>query len=392
MPLLNRAVELQPEIAAWRHELHQHPELLYDTQWTSGFVMEKLKGFGCDEVVTGIGRSGVVGVIKGRHGPGGVIGLRADMDALPINEATGRDYASAIPGRMHACGHDGHTAMLLGAARHLCETRNFAGAVAVIFQPAEEGGAGGLAMVQDGLMERFGIEKVFGMHNEPGGAVGTFAGRVGPILASVDTFSITVTGVGGHAAGPHRAVDPIFIASQIVSALQGIVSRSTDPLDSLVVTITQFHSGDAINVIPTSAKLIGTTRALKQETRAMAERRIRETAIGIAGALGGKADINYALVKPYPVTVNHEKETLQALAVARQVAGDAQVDGNTPPVMGGEDFAFMLEQRPGGMIWLGNGDTAFLHHPAYDFNDDAIPYGVSYWVHLAETLLKSKED
>ena len=392
MPLLNRAVELKPEIAAWRHELHQHPELLYDTHWTSAFVAEKLKSFGCDEVVTGIGRTGVVGVIKGRHGSGNVIGFRADMDALPITEATGKPYASKSPGKMHACGHDGHTAMLLGAARHLCETRNFSGSAAVIFQPAEEGGAGALAMVQDGLMQRFGIEKVFGMHNEPGGAVGTFAGRVGPILASVDTFSITVTGVGGHAAGPHRAVDPIFIGAQIVSALQGIVSRGTDPLDSLVVTITQFHAGDAINVIPPSAQLVGTTRALKQSTREMAEQRIRATVSGIATALGGTAEINYALVKPYPVTVNHQNETLQALAVARQVAGDAEVDGNTPPVMGGEDFAFMLEARPGGIIWIGNGDTAFLHHPAYDFNDDAIPYGVSYWVSLAETLLKPREN
>lgn len=391
MPLLNRALELQQEITGWRRELHMNPELLFDTNWTANFVTEKLKAFGCDEVATGIGQTGVVGVIKGRHGEGPAVGLRADMDALPISEETGAAYASKTPGRMHACGHDGHTAMLLGAARHLCETRNFAGAVAVIFQPAEEGGAGGLEMVQDGLMERFGIDKVFGMHNRPGAPVGTFSGRTGALLASVDTFAITVTGVGGHAAGPHRAVDPIFIGAQIVSALQGIVSRGTDPLDSLVVTITQFHAGDAMNVIPPSAKLIGTARALKQATRQMAERRIRETAAGIAAALGGKAEIDYALVRPYPVTVNHPRETALALDVARQVAGGAQVDGDTPPVMGGEDFAFMLEERPGSMIWLGNGDTAYLHHPAYDFNDDAIPFGVSYWVSLAETLLKQQE-
>ncbi len=218
--------------------------------------------------------------------------------------------------------------------------------------------------------------------------MGSFASRSGPLLASVDTFKITLHGVGGHAAGPHRAVDPIFIGAQIVTALQGIVARGTDPLDSLVVTITQFHAGDAINVIPPTATLIGTTRALRQATRDMAEKRICETAQGIALALGGRAEVDYRLVSPYPVTVNHEHETALALSVASRVAGEAQVDSNTPPVMGGEDFAFMLEQRPGAMVWIGNGDTAFLHHPAYDFNDDAIPYGVSYWVSLAETILK----
>ena len=391
MPLLNRALELQPEIAGWRRELHRHPELLFDTQWTSAFVTEKLRSFGCDEVATGIGRTGVVGIIRGRQGGGGVIGLRADMDALPMTEVTGLDYASKIPGRMHACGHDGHTAMLLGAARHLCETRNFAGSVAVIFQPAEEGGAGGLEMVQDGMMERFGIDSVYGLHNEPGAAVGTFAIRPGPMLASVDTFAITITGVGGHAALPHKSVDPIFIGAQIVSALQGIVSRSADPLESLVVTITQFHAGDAINVIPPSARLVGTTRSLKQSTREMAERRIRETVSGIATALGGSAEIDYALVRSYPVTVNHPHETGLALAVARGVAGDTKVDADPPPIMGGEDFAFMLEARPGAFIFMGNGDSAYCHHPAYDFDDSAIPFGISYWVTLAETLLKAKD-
>jgi amidohydrolase len=391
MPLLNRALELQPEIAIWRRELHAHPELMYDTHWTSAFVTEKLKAFGCDEVVTGIGRTGVVGIIKGRHAGDDVIGLRADMDALPMMEVTGLDYASTIPGRMHACGHDGHTAMLLGATRHLCETRNFAGTVAVIFQPAEEGGAGGLAMVQDGLMDRFGIRSVYGLHNEPGAAIGTFAIRPGPLLASVDTFSITVHGVGGHAALPHKSVDPIFIGAQIVTALQSIVSRSTDPLESLVVTITQFHAGDAINVIPPAAKLIGTTRSLKQSTRDMAEHRIRETATGIAAALGGSVEVDYALARSYPVTVNHERETALALGVAQNVAGHKNVDDNATPIMGGEDFAFMLEARPGAFIFMGNGDSAYCHHPAYDFNDDAIPYGVSYWVTLAETLLKQKD-
>ena len=388
--MLNRAIEMQPEIAAWRRELHMNPELQFDTHWTSAFVAEKLKAFGCDEVVTGIGRTGVVGIIKGRSDGGTVIGLRADINALPMTEVTGLPHASKTPGRMHACGHDGHTAMLLGAARHLCETRNFHGRVAVIFQPAEEGGGGGHEMVLDGMMERFGIGSVYGLHNEPGSAVGSFAIRPGPIMASVDTFAITVTGVGGHAAMPHLTIDPIFIGAQIVSALQGIASRNTDPLESLVITVTQFHAGDAINVIAPTARLIGTTRTLKAPVRAMAEKRIRETAHGIATALGGSVEIDYALSKGYPVTVNHPRETQLALGIAREVAGERNVDADTPPIMGGEDFAFMLESRPGAFIFMGNGDTAYCHHPAYDFNDEAIPYGVSYWVTLAETLLKDK--
>lgn len=387
MPLLNHALELQPEIAGWRRELHMNPELLYDVQWTSAFVAEKLRAFGCDQVVTGVGRSGVVGIVKGRHDGGGAVGLRADMDALPITEVTGLPYASKTPGKMHACGHDGHTAMLLGAARHLCETRNFRGHVAVIFQPAEEGGAGGLAMVQDGLMERFGIDSVYGMHNAPGIPIGQFAIKPGPILASVDTFAIDIHGVGGHAAMPHRSVDPLFIGAQIVSALQGIVSRNTDPLESLVVTVTQFHAGNAINTIAPEARLVGTVRSLKESTRQLAERRIRETAAGIATALGGRVDIDYLVAKGYPVTFNQPRETEVAINAAAQVVGAQNVDPATPPIMGGEDFAFMLQARPGSFIFLGNGDTAFCHHPAYDFNDAIIPYGVSYWVTLAESVL-----
>jgi amidohydrolase len=387
MPLLNRAVEIQPEIAAWRRELHMNPEILFETHRTSAFVAEKLTAFGCDQVVTGIGRTGVVGVISGRHGDGPAVGLRADMDALPITEETGLDYASKVPGRMHACGHDGHTAMLLGAARHLAETRNFRGRVAVIFQPAEEGGGGGLAMVKDGLMERFGIASIYGMHNFPGLPVGRFATRAGALLAAVDTFSITVRGKGGHAAMPHLTIDPIFIGTQIVTALQGIVSRNADPLDSLVVTVTQFHAGDAVNVIAQQAMIIGTTRSLKQATRKYAEQRIRETSEGIARALGGEAHVNYQFQMGYPVTLNHERETAIAVGVARDVAGMQNVDPDAPPIMGGEDFSFMLEARPGNFIFIGNGDTAYCHHPAFDFNDGAIPAGVSYWVRLAETVL-----
>lgn len=386
MPILNTASETQPEIAAWRRSLHSRPELLFDVHETAKFVAEKLHAFGCDEVVTGIGRTGIVGLIRGRHGEGPAIGLRADMDALPITEATGLAYASQIPGRMHACGHDGHTAMLLGAARHLCETRNFKGAVAVIFQPAEEGGGGGREMVDDGMMERFAISQVFGLHNEPGVPVGRFTIRTGAFMAAYDEIIITVTGRGGHAAMPHQTVDPIYIGAQIITALQGIVSRNTDPVDALVVSITKFHAGDAMNVIPPSAELAGTVRTLSKEVRDAAEKRIRETVEGVAKALGGTASLDY--LRKYPVTVNHPAETQLAIAAARDVMGRESIETDAKPIMGAEDFAFMLEARPGAMIFMGNGDTAFCHNPEYDFNDEAIPVGVSYWVRLAEMVLK----
>ncbi|MGE4249682.1 MAG: M20 aminoacylase family protein [Parvibaculaceae bacterium] len=386
MLLLNTASETQPEIAAWRQALHSRPELLFDVHETAKFVGEKLRAFGCDEVVTGIGRTGIVGLIRGRHGDGPVIGLRADMDALPIVEATGLPYASQVPGRMHACGHDGHTAMLLGAARHLCETRNFRGAVAVIFQPAEEGGGGGREMVADGMMERFRIGQVFGLHNEPGVAVGRFSIRTGAFMAAFDEITIEVKGKGGHAAMPHQTIDPIFIGAQIITALQGIVSRNTDPVDALVVSITKFHAGDAMNVIPPKAELAGTVRTLSKEVREAAETRIRETVENVARALGGEATL--AFVRKYPVTVNHAAETQLAVAAAREVMGPGSIETEAKPIMGAEDFAFMLEARPGAMIFLGNGDTAFCHNPEYDFNDAVIPVGVSYWVRLAEMVLK----
>jgi hippurate hydrolase len=387
VPLLNRALEVQPEIAGWRRELHMNPELLFDTHKTSALVADKLAEFGCDEIVTGLGRTGVVGVIRGRHGEGPAVGLRADMDALPIAEETGLDYASKVPSRMHACGHDGHTAMLLGAARHLCETRNFRGRVAVIFQPAEEGGGGGAEMVKDGMMERFGIESVYGMHNWPGLPVGQFAIRAGALMAGMDVFSITIHGKGGHAAFPHQAIDPIFIGAQVVSALQGIASRNADPIESVVVSVTQFNAGLAHNVIPQTAKLTGTIRSLKRELRDLAMANLRRTAEGIASALGATAVVSDEQILPYPVTINHSRETAIAAAVARNIAGDKSVDENFPPEMGAEDFSFMLEAKPGAMILVGNGDTPFCHHPAYDFNDEAIPYGMSYWVRLAETVL-----
>ncbi|KAB2705493.1 MULTISPECIES: M20 aminoacylase family protein [Brucella] len=385
MPVLNRAVETQAEIAAWRRKLHQNPELLYEVHETAQFVEDKLKSFGCDLVETGVGRTGVVGIIKGRHGDGPAIGLRADMDALPITETSGVEWVSQNPGKAHSCGHDGHTSMLLGAAQYLAETRNFRGSVALLFQPAEEGGAGGLAMVEDGVMDRFNISEVYGIHNMPGLPVGQFAMRKGPIMAATDEFDLFITGRGGHAAQPHRTIDPILAGSQLMIALQGIVSRNVDPLDSLVISVTKFIAGEAYNVIPEKATLSGTVRTLKKETRAFAERRIREAAAGIAAATGVEITVRYK--NNYPVTYNHDAQTEFAARVASAVAGEGKVDESVEPMMAAEDFSYMLEARPGAYIFLGNGDTPGLHHPAYDFNDDAIPYGVSYFVAVAETAL-----
>ena len=385
MPILNRAAEMQDEVAGWRRHIHQTPELNFDVFKTAAFVTEKLKEFGCDDVVTGLGKTGVVGVIHGRRGKGATIGLRADMDALPLNEITGKPYASTVPGKMHACGHDGHTAMLLGAAKYLAETRNFAGSVAVIFQPAEEGGGGGNEMVKDGMMERFDIGKVFGMHNMPGLPVGQFAIRPGPIMAATAEFTITVKGKGGHAAMPHGTIDPIVITSQLVGALQTIASRSTDPVEAVVVSVTKFHAGDAYNIIPESAEIAGTVRTLKKEIAKKAEERIRAICAGLSTAFGAKIEVDYQA--NYPVTFNHADETVFAGDVAAVVAGDSHVHRAIQPVMGGEDFSYMLEARPGAFIFIGNGDTAGLHNPAYDFNDEIIPHGMSYWVKLAETAL-----
>ena len=388
MPIINRVADLQPDIQAWRRNIHEHPELLYDVQRTAAFVAERLREFGCDEVATGLGRTGVVGVIKGRRAAGNrdvrVIGLRADMDALPIEEATSLPYASKTPGKMHACGHDGHTAMLLGAARYLSETRNFAGNAVVIFQPAEEGGAGAAAMIKDGLLDRFGIEQVYGMHNGPGIPIGSFAIRPGPIMASTDAVDIRIEGRGGHAARPHTAIDSVMVGAQLVVALQSIVSRSVDPLDSAVVSMCEFHAGNARNVIPQTAELKGTVRTLTPEVRELVEQRLREVVDGVARMTGAKIDLKFE--RGYPVVVNHAAQTDIAIRIARQVAGEGNVH-EMPPLMGGEDFAYMLEQRPGAFIFCGNGDGAGLHHPAYDFNDEAIVHGTSYWIKLVENTL-----
>jgi amidohydrolase len=390
MPIVNRIADLHSEITAWRRDIHAHPELLYDVHRTAASVADKLRSFGCDEVVTGIGRTGVVGVIRGgKGGTGGeagrVIGLRADMDALPIEEANDVPYKSTVPGKMHACGHDGHTAMLLGAARYLTETRNFAGTAVVIFQPAEEGGGGGRSMVQDGLMDRFRIEEVFGMHNYPGLPVGEFALRSGPLMASADRVTIEIEGRGGHAARPHFSIDTVLVGAQIINQIQSIVARNVDPLEAAVISICVFQAGSTDNVIPQTALLRGTARSLTPEVRDLLEKRLHEVVEGTAKLYGATAKLTYK--RDYPVTRNHQRQAEFAASVAAQVVGQERVDEHVAPVMGAEDFSFMLEARPGAFIFVGNGESAGLHHPRYDFNDEVIPIGTSYWVRLVETAL-----
>jgi len=381
MPVKNRFAEMLPEMTEWRRDIHAHPELQFDTHRTSALVADKLREFGCDEVVTGIGRTGVVGVIRGKTDSSGkVVGLRADMDALPINEATGLDYASNTPGVMHACGHDGHTTMLLGAAKYLAETRNFDGTAVVIFQPAEEGGGGGKVMVDDGMMDRFGIHEVYGMHNWPGMETGRFSIRPGPFFASTAEFDIEVEGKGSHAAKPQSGVDTIVVASHIVTALQTIASRNADPVKQLVVSVTSFVTDTtAYNVIPQRVHLKGTVRALETDMQTLAERRLREVVAGTATAFGARATVHFEA--NYPVMVNSEVQTEFAADVARAVSGGCD---EAPLIMGGEDFAYMLQERPGAYILVGNGDTAMVHHPEYNFNDEAMPAGCSWWAEIVE--------
>ena len=387
MPVKNRFAELQPEIAAWRRDLHEHPEILFETHRTAATVAEKLRAFGCDEVTEGIGRTGVVGVIRGRaNSSGRTIGLRADMDALPIHEQTGLPYASRIPGAMHACGHDGHTAMLLGAAKYLAETRNFDGTVVVIFQPAEEGGGGGREMCADGMIARWKIDEVYGMHNWPGKPVGSFAIRAGAFFAATDQFEIVIEGKGGHAAKPQETVDSTVISAHLVLALQTIVSRNADPVGQIVVSVTSFEtSSKAFNVIPQRVTLRGTVRTLSREMRDLAERRLKAIAESTAATFGATAAIDY--MRGYPVMVNSDEQTEFAAEVARAVSGACD---EAPLVMGGEDFAYMLEERPGAYILVGNGDTAMVHHPEYNFNDEAIPAGCSWWAEIAERRLPAR--
>jgi amidohydrolase len=385
MPIVNRVASMVEEVTAWRRDFHQHPELGFEVSRTAGIVADKLKGFGCDRVETGIGKTGVVGLIKGRRDDAGmVIGLRADMDALPILEATGLPYASKTPGRMHACGHDGHTAMLLGAARYLCETRHFNGSVAVIFQPNEEGLTGSLAMLEDGLMDRFAIQEVYGMHTSPNHALGSFALCAGPMLAACDKFMIEITGKGAHAARPHEGIDAVVVAAQTIMALQTIASRSIDPLDAVVVSTCMVRAGDAFNIIPESVGLTGTIRSLSADVRAKTFARVTAIAEGTADSFGAKAQASFQ--GDVPVTINEAGKTQFARRVAGDVVGQTNVK-EMRPIMGAEDFSRMLNERPGAFIMIGNGNGPGLHNPHYNFNDEAIPIGISYWVRLAEAAM-----
>ncbi|MDG1679577.1 MAG: M20 family metallopeptidase [Tateyamaria sp.] len=382
MPIKNRLAETHAEITSWRHHLHAYPELGFDVHETAAFVTERLRGMGINDITNGIGQTGVVAVIKGcTDTKGRVVGLRADMDALPILEASGVDYASKVPGKMHACGHDGHTSMLLGAAQYLSENRNFDGTVVLIFQPAEEGGGGGREMVNDGMLDRWNIQEVYGLHNTPGLPVGEFAIRSGSIMASADEFEITVTGKGGHAAAPHDSIDPNVTAAHIILALQSIASRNVDPLEAAVISVCALHSDiDTHNIIPQMTRMTGTVRALKDSIRSQVEARIKKIVTSTVEAYDCKAQVEYRL--GYPVTINHDAQTKYAAQAARTVAGNVDID--MPPIMAAEDFSFMLNKRPGAYIMLGNGDGALLHHPEYRFNDDAIPAGCSWYIEIVE--------
>jgi amidohydrolase len=392
MPIVNRIADFHEEMTAWRRDLHAHPELALQEVRTSGVVTKKLREFGVDEVITGLAKTGVVGVIRGRgeeSRPGGrAIGLRADMDALPIEEQTGLDYASRNDGVMHACGHDGHTTMLLGAAKYLAETRNFDGTVYVIFQPAEENLGGGQIMVDEGLFQRCPMNLVFGMHNWPTLPAGTFAWREGPMMAAVANIEITVTGKGSHGAHPDHGIDPIVVSAQIITAFQSIVARTIEPPEAGVVTIGHINGGHTYNVIPETVRMKGTARWFKPEVGDKLEAGVRRLAAGIAESFGAKAEVMFD--RAYPATVNDAEATQLTLAAARAVAGENRVAPMTNPTMGGEDFAFMLQAKQGSYIMLGaarSKDDPKVHHPRYDFNDEILPIGASYWATLAEQLL-----
>lgn len=371
------------DVIAWRRDLHEHPELQFDVHRTASFVETKLRAFKCDDVISGIGRTGVVGVIRGQQQTSGkTIALRADMDALPIEEASGVPWASKTTGVMHACGHDGHTAMLLGAARHLAQSRHFDGTAVVVFQPAEEGGGGGKAMIEDGLITRFGVDEVYAMHTEPGLAVGQFATTAGPMAASADGFRIKIDGKGAHGASPHVSVDPLVVGANIVLALQTIVSRNVHPRQCAVVTVGFLNGGKAGNVIPQFAEMGGTTRTFDPEVRDLVEQRLCAIAQKVAEAYGATASVRYK--RMYPPVVNHAVQTAFAVDVARALVGEANVNDALDPLMGSEDFAFMLEARPGNIMLIGNGDTASVHDARYDFNDEAIPFGVRYFSGIVE--------
>jgi hippurate hydrolase len=381
MPVLNRIASYAEEMKGWRRHLHRYPELAFECHQTAAFIVERLREIGVDEIHEGIAKTGIVALIRGqKEGP--VIGLRADMDALPIEEMTGAEHASTIKGKMHACGHDGHVTMLLGAAKYLAETRNFAGTVALIFQPAEEDGAGGQAMVEAGIMDRFDIAQVYGIHNAPNVPFGQFNTTPGPLMASVDTAFVYVTGKGGHGATPHETVDPVVAVVGMVSAIQTIIPRNVYALEEAVISVTQIHAGTASNIIPEEAMFCATIRCFKPDVRALLKKRIHEIVEGHALAYGVKARIDYDW--GYPATINHEAETEIAAEAAREVVGPDAVDARANREMGSEDFSYMLEARPGAYLFLGTGPGAGLHHPAFDFNDEAAPVGASFFARLVE--------
>jgi hippurate hydrolase len=381
MPVLNRIASYAEEMKGWRRHLHRYPELAFECHQTAAFIVERLREIGVDKIHEGIAKTGIVALIRGqKEGP--VIGLRADMDALPIEEMTGAEHASTIKGKMHACGHDGHVTMLLGAAKYLAETRNFAGTVALIFQPAEEDGAGGQAMVEAGIMDRFDIAQVYGIHNAPNVPFGQFNTTPGPLMASVDTAFVYVTGKGGHGATPHETVDPVVAVVGMVSAIQTIIPRNVYALEEAVISVTQIHAGTASNIIPEEAMFCATIRCFKPDVRELLKKRIHEIVEGHALAYGVKARINYDW--GYPATINHEAETEIAAEAAREVVGPDAVDARANREMGSEDFSYMLEARPGAYLFLGTGPGAGLHHPAFDFNDEAAPVGASFFARLVE--------
>ena len=387
MPIINRVADFHEQMQEWRHDIHAHPELAFEEDRTSDIVALELKAFGI-EVHRGLGKTGVVGVLNNGKGPS--IGLRADMDALPIHEANDFDHRSKNDGKMHACGHDGHTSMLLGAAKYLAETRQFKGTINFIFQPAEEGEGGARVMIEDGLFEKFPCDTVYGVHNMPGKEAGSFHLRPGPLLAAYDTFQIKVRGRGCHGAMPHQGLDPIVVAAHVVTALQTITSRNLDPVESAVISVTQIHAGDTNNVIPESVFMEGTTRSFKPEIRDWIEASMQRVIDGISQALGAEVEFDY--LRRYPATINHIAETEIAAQVAAEIAGETKVSKDTPPTMGGEDFAFMLEKVPGCYLFIGNGagqeeGSCMIHNPNYDFNDQILPIGASYFSRLVETVL-----
>ncbi|WP_392558226.1 M20 aminoacylase family protein [Orbus mooreae] len=377
-------IALKDEMVQWRHHIHRYPETAFEEHKTTQFIIDKLKSFGIDELYTEFAPTGVVGVIKGNR-PGKWIGLRADIDALDVLEQNKVDYCSTINGKMHACGHDGHSTILLGTAKYLARHRDFSGTVVVIFQPAEENEGGGRVMVENGLFERFPIEAIYGMHNQPNMAFGEFFIRKGPLMASYDIFDIKITGKGAHAAAPHLGHDTIVTATQVVNSLQTIVSRSINPLDSLVVSVTQIHSGDTWNVLPQEAVIRGTVRSFATEVQDLAEKRIKEIADGVAQTFNATANVRYE--RRYPATVNHPQATELAIKAAKVIVGEDKVHTDVQPSMGAEDFSFMLQVKPGAYIWLGAGEGANLHHPQFNFNDEILPIAVAYFIEIVKAEL-----